>query len=42
VLARVSTAAQAIDALRDDVNRFAAGALPSDDRTVLVLVWRGP
>jgi adenylate cyclase len=42
VLARVTTAALVIDAMRDDVGRFAAGAAPSDDRTVLALQWRGP
>jgi adenylate cyclase len=42
VLARVTTAALAIAAIRDDVGRFAEGAAPSDDRTVLALQWRGP
>lgn len=42
VLAQVTTAALCVDAIRDDVARFAVGAAPSDDRTVLALQWRGP
>jgi adenylate cyclase len=40
-LAGVTSATLAIAAIRDDVRRFAKGAAPSDDRTVLALRWRG-
>ncbi len=36
------SAAGVIDALRNDVESFTAGAEPSDDLTVLVLRWNGP
>lgn len=39
VLARVDSAQAAVDAIRDDVRRFAAGAEPADDMTVLALRW---
>jgi serine phosphatase RsbU (regulator of sigma subunit) len=31
-----------VDALRADVEAFAAGAEPADDLTILALRWRGP
>jgi serine phosphatase RsbU (regulator of sigma subunit)/CHASE2 domain-containing sensor protein len=37
-----STAGALVDALRADVDRFADGAEPADDLTVLVLRWNGP
>lgn len=40
-LAGATSAIGAVDALRDDVRRFAAGAAASDDMTVLALQWRG-
>jgi adenylate cyclase len=40
-LAGVTSASLAVAAIRDDVSRFAKGAAPSDDRTVLALRWRG-
>src|SRR5262249_51229769 len=36
-----STARSLVDALRADVDRFADGAEPADDLTVLVLRWNG-
>ena len=41
VLSRAQSAHGAVDALRNDVNAFAAGAEQSDDMTVLALCWRG-
>jgi adenylate cyclase len=41
-LAPVTSARAAVDAIRDDVNRFAAGAPAADDMTVLALRWGGP
>jgi adenylate cyclase len=41
-LASARTAREAIDALARDVAAFAAGAMQSDDKTVLALQWRGP
>lgn len=40
-LARARTAREAVDALARDVAAFAAGAVQSDDKTVLALQWRG-
>jgi len=37
-----ATAARAVQALRDDVASFVAGAEPADDLTVLALRWLGP
>ena len=31
-----------VEALRDDVLRFAAGTPPADDLTLLALAWAGP
>jgi serine phosphatase RsbU (regulator of sigma subunit) len=46
LLARVAATAPAtqavVDALRADIDAFAAGAEPADDVTVLVLRWPGP
>ncbi len=39
---RASDARAAVEALRADVEAFAAGAEPADDLTVLVLRWNGP
>jgi serine phosphatase RsbU (regulator of sigma subunit) len=41
-LASARTAREALDALARDVAAFAAGAVQSDDKTVLALQWRGP
>jgi len=40
VLAKATSAARAVQALRDDVKRFARGVDQSDDLTVLALRWR--
>jgi len=37
-----ANASAVVDALRADVEAFAAGAEPADDLTVLVLRWKGP
>ena len=37
-----STAGAVIGALRRDVESFAAGTVPADDMTILVLRWNGP
>lgn len=37
-----ATPAMLVEALRDDVLRFAARTPPADDLTVLALAWRGP
>ncbi len=37
-----ATARTVVDALRTDVEAFAAGAEPADDLTILALRWRGP
>ncbi len=37
-----TTARVVVDALRADVEAFAAGAEPADDLTILALRWRGP
>ena len=42
VLAGITSARVAVEALRDDVKAFAAGAEPADDMTVLALRWHGP
>ena len=36
-----ATARDVVDALRADVEAFAAGAEPADDLTILALRWRG-
>jgi adenylate cyclase len=42
VLAGVASAPAAVAAIRSDVKRFADGAEPADDMTVLSVRWRGP
>jgi hypothetical protein len=37
-----TTTRDVVDALRADVEAFAAGAEPADDLTILALRWRGP
>jgi serine phosphatase RsbU (regulator of sigma subunit) len=39
---RDATARQVVEALQADVARFAAGAEPADDLTILALRWNGP
>ncbi len=41
-LGPAATAAEIGEAIRRDVERFAAGAAPADDVTILVVQWRGP
>ena len=42
VLVGIDTASAAVDALRKDVQAFAAGTEPADDMSVLALRWCGP
>ena len=41
-LSAAATAQSIVDALRAEVEAFAAGAEPADDLTILALRWRGP